>query len=127
MRRLAVRPILLALGLALLAPGQGVLAATPAFPTSGDFVQGCSGASPSEECLNTLLHVEQVVDSPDQPNSTCDGGTDALLRAQNDTELNMLLTERVVRVVAWLGQHPEYASQSYGDGIWAGLKGAYCH
>lgn len=127
MRLSAAHPLLLALGLALLAPSQSVLADTPAFPTSGDFVQGCSGASPSEECLNTLLHVEQVVDSSDHPDSTCDGGPEVLLKAQNDTELNVLLTERVVRVVAWLGQHPEYASQSYGDGIWAGLKGAYCH
>lgn len=126
MRTSVARLVLTALSLALLAPGHGALADTQPFPTAGDFVQGCGGASPREECLNTLMYVEQVVDTPDRPNSTCDGGIDMLLKAHDDTELNRLLTERVVRVVAWLGQHPEHATQSYGDGIWAGLKGVYC-
>ncbi len=122
----AGRLALVAFGLSLLAPVHGALADTQPFPTTGDFVQACGGASASEACLNTLMYVEQVIDTPDQPNKTCDGGLDALLKARDNTVLNMLLTERVVRVVAWLGQHPEYARQSYGDGIWAGLKGVYC-
>ena len=126
MRLSAARLVSIALGLALLAPGRGALADTQPFPTTGDFVQGCGGTSPSEACLNTLMYVEQVIDSPDQPNRTCDGGMDALLKARDSAQLNVMLTERVVPVVAWLAQHPEYASQSYGDGIIAGLRGVYC-
>ena len=96
------------------------------FATSRQFVVACDGASPPEECLNALMHVELVVNSTADPNNTCDGGTDALLKAESNEELNRLLTERVVKVVAWLKQHTEYDSLSYGDGIWSGLKGAYC-
>ena len=54
------------------------------------------------------MHVELVVNSRDDPNNTCDGGTDALLKAASNAELNRLLTERVVKVVTWLKQrtHP---------------------
>ena len=96
------------------------------FSTSKEFVAACHGASPPEECLNALMHVELVVNSRDDPNNTCDGGTDALLKAESNAELNRLLTERVVKVVTWLKQHTEYDSLSYGDGIWSGLKGVYC-
>ena len=96
------------------------------FETSRQFVTTCEGASPREECLIALLHVEQVVNSRADPNNTCDGGTDTLLKAQSNVELNRLLTERVVKVVVWLKQHTEYDSLSYGDGVWSGLKGVYC-
>lgn len=96
------------------------------FRTTGEFVSQCSGASYPEECLNAIIHVEQVVNDRDNPNATCDGGTDALLKARSDAELNSLLAERLVRVLGWLRKHPEYALQSYGDGVWAALRGAYC-
>ena len=102
------------------------LAQNFSFATSRQFVVACDGASPPEGCLNALMHVELVVNSTADPNNTCDGGTDRLLKAESDEELNHLLTERVVKVVAWLKQHTEYDSLSYGDGIWSGLKGVYC-
>jgi pyrimidine deaminase RibD-like protein len=104
----------------------GAVAQDFSFVTSKQFVTTCDGAGPSEECLNALLHVELVVNSTDDPNNTCDGGTDALLNAGSNVELNSLLAERVMKVVAWLKQHTEYDSLSYGDGIWSGLKGVYC-
>ena len=97
------------------------------FATSKQFVAACGAASPPEECLNALMHVEQIVNSGTDPNNTCDGGPDTLLKAQSNAELDRLLTERVVKVVAWLKQHTEYDNLSYGDGIWSGLRGAYCH
>jgi hypothetical protein len=45
---------------------------------------------------------------------------------RNDVELMAWLGERVKRTVAWLKLHPEYNDKSYGDGVWAGLKGSYC-
>lgn len=96
------------------------------FSTSGEFVRDCDGASPPEQCLNAVMHVEMVIDDG-TANGTCDGGFDALLEARTNDELNEMLTERVVRIVPWLKAHPEYDSQSYGDGVWAALRGVYCH
>ena len=96
------------------------------FRTTGEFVSQCSAASYPEECLNAIVHVELVVNDRDHPNATCDGGTDTLLKARSNAELNSLLAERLVRVLGWLRKHPEYALQSYGDGVWAALRGAYC-
>ena len=96
------------------------------FPTTKDFVIACDGMSPSEDCQGELLHVELVVNSRDDPNNTCDGGTDALLKAESNEELNGMLSERVVKVVAWLKQNTEYDGLPPGDGIWSALKGVYC-
>ena len=96
------------------------------FATTKDFVTACDGTSPSEDCQGALLHVELVVNSRDDPNNTCDGGTDALLNAESNEELNGMLSERVVKVVAWLKQNTEYDGHSPGDGIWSALKGVYC-
>jgi hypothetical protein len=96
------------------------------FTTSADFVRVCDGVSPSEECLNAIMHVEQVVDDTDHPNGTCDGGPDELLKSSSNDELDGKLAERLARVVPWLKAHPEYDALSYGDGVWAALKGAYC-
>ena len=96
------------------------------FRTTGEFVSQCGGASYPEECLNAIMHVELIVNDSDNPNATCDGGTDALLKARSDAELNSLLAERLARILGWLAKHPEYVPLSYGDGVWAGLKGAYC-
>ena len=127
-RMRACSPMLTALSaLTIAAVGApGAVAQDFSFVTSKQFVTTCDGAEPSEECLNALLHVELVVNSTDDPNNTCDGGTDALLNAGSNEELNSLLAERVMKVVAWLKQHTEYDSLSYGDGIWSGLKGVYC-
>lgn len=110
---------------ALVWPSPGGWAA-PRFPTGADFVAGCDGASPSEDCTSAVLHVEQVVNDRDNPNATCEGGIDGLLKARDNAELERWLTQRVVAVVAWLKLHPEYDRLSYGDAIWAGLKGVYC-
>lgn len=96
------------------------------FATTKDFVTACDGTSPSEDCQGALLHVELVVNSRDDPNNTCDGGTDALLNAESNEELNGILSDRVVKVVAWLRQNTEYDGLSPGDGIWSALKGVYC-
>ncbi|HQT52156.1 MAG: hypothetical protein Q7U11_09220 [Phenylobacterium sp.] len=115
----------LALGAALVWPEPGAQAA-PTFPTGADFVAGCAATPSNEDCTGAVLHVEQVVNDRDNPNATCDGGIDGLLQARDSAELERRLTQRVVAVVAWLKLHPEYDRMSYGDAIWAGLKGAYC-
>lgn len=96
------------------------------FTTSADFVRDCDGASPPEACLNAIMEVEQVVNDTDHPNATCDGGPDELLKSGSNDELNQKLAERLARVVPWLKAHAEYDAMSYGDGVWAALKGAYC-
>lgn len=81
------------------------------FKTTEQFASECGGASPPEECLNAIMHVEQVVDHDGNfhpVNSTCDGGPEALLKSQTNAELTEKLTERLVRVVEWLKMHPEY-------------------
>jgi hypothetical protein len=115
----------LALGVALVWPASGVQAAET-FPTGADFVAGCEATPSHEDCTWAVMHVEEVVNDRDHPNATCEGGIDGLLQARDNAELERRLTQRVVAVVGWLKQHPEYARQSYGDGIWAGLKGVYC-
>jgi hypothetical protein len=96
------------------------------FTTTGEYVSQCGAASVPHDCLAAVQYVEDVVDH-DQDfhsiNDTCDGGPDAMGQSGQMIEW---LTERVVRSVAWLKAHPEYDAKSYGDGIWAGLKGAYC-
>ena len=96
------------------------------FATTAEFLAKCDSPSQPEECRNALMYVEQVVDSSDRPNDTCDGGPEALLKARSNEEFEAWLAERVALVVAWLRQNPAYWNKSYGDGIWAGLKGAYC-
>lgn len=123
MRRTAL--LCLALGAALVWPVAGAQAA-PTFPTGADFVAGCAANPSDEDCTGEVLHVEQVVNDRDNPNATCDGGINGLLEARDNAELQRWLTQRVVAVVGWLKLHPEYDQMSYGDGIWAGLKGVYC-
>jgi len=96
------------------------------FTSSADFVRDCNGSSPPEECLNAIMHVEDVVDYGDNHNATCDGGPEELLKSASNAELNEKLAERLARIVPWLKAHPEYDDQSYGDGVWAALKGVYC-
>ena len=78
-----------------MAPAQDFL-----FATTKHFVIARDGVLPSENRQGELMHVELVVNSPDEPNNTCDGGTDALLEAGSNEELNSMLSERVVKVVA---------------------------
>jgi hypothetical protein len=96
------------------------------FTSSADFVRDCNGSSPPEECLNAILDVENVVDYGDNRNATCDGGPDELMKSASSAELNDKLAQRMARIVPWLKAHPEYDDKSYGDGIWAALKGVYC-
>jgi len=96
------------------------------FGTAGEFIGTCEGSSPPEECLNAVMYVEQVIDGGDSPNATCDGGPSELLKATTNEQLDAALREKVVKIVPWLKAHPEYGNQSYGDGIWAALKGVYC-
>ena len=117
--------LLAAVATFLLQAPDAMAAASPDGTTS-DFVSSCDSASPPETCLNALMHVEQIVDSGERPNDTCDGGPDVLLKAHSNAELDIMLTERVIAVVGWLKKHPEYSSRSYGDGVWAALKGVYC-
>lgn len=107
------------------APAQSEEESAFSFSTSGEFVRDCDGGSPPEQCLNAVMHVELVVNDGTE-NGTCDGGLDGLLKAKTNEELNEMLTERVVRIVPWLKAHPEYANQSYGDGVYAALRGVYC-
>jgi hypothetical protein len=113
-------------GLCLAALTQPASAGDFTFTTSADFVRDCDGSSPPEACLNAIMEVEQVIDSGENPNATCDGGTDALLKSASSTELNDKLAERLARVVPWLKAHQAYDDKSYGDGVWAALRGAYC-
>lgn len=126
MRTVSYGLLLLGVGGILLAQAPGAVADPFPFTTAGEFANFCEGASPREECLNAIMEVEQVVDSSEHPNDTCDGGPDALLEARTNEELDEKLTARAVSVVVWLKHHAEYANQSYGDGIWAALKGVYC-
>jgi hypothetical protein len=96
------------------------------FTTTGEYLSQCDIASPPSDCADAVAHVEEVVDDSSKPNDTCDGGPDAMLKLRNDVELMAWLGERVKRTVAWLKLHPEYNDKSYGDGVWAGLKGSYC-
>ncbi|HVY02069.1 MAG TPA: hypothetical protein VG983_00315 [Caulobacterales bacterium] len=96
------------------------------FETTGEFLSQCGGVTAPEECLNAILYVEQVVDGGDNPNATCDGGPSQLLKARSNAELDAELEQRRARIAAWLRDRPEYAGQSYGDGIWSALKGVYC-
>ena len=96
------------------------------FTTTAEFVSQCGGPSPASDCLSAVAHVEEVIDTREHPNETCDGGPDAMFKSQNNAELEAWLTERVRRIVPWLKAHPEYGEKSYGDGVWAALKGVYC-
>lgn len=116
----------LALGATLVWPGPGAQALETRFPTGADFVAGCDVASPDEHCTWAVMHVEEVVNDRDHPNATCEGGIDGLMKARDNAELELWLQQRVVAVVGWMKLHPEYDAMSYGDGIWAGLKGVYC-
>ncbi len=116
----------LVLVVALVSPVPKVLAAD-LFSSGADFAARCDGGSPSEGCTSAVLHVEQVVNDRDNPNATCEGGMDGLLKARDNAELERWLSQRVVVVVGWLKLHHEYDRLSYGDAIWAGLKGVYCH
>lgn len=97
-----------------------------AFKTTAEFVSQCDVASPPFDCLDAISHVEGVVDDSDNPNGTCDGGPDAMLKLHSNDELTAWLTARLVRLLPWLKAHPEYNEMSYGDGVWAALKGVYC-
>jgi hypothetical protein len=70
--------------------------------------------------------VEQVIDGADNPNATCDGGPTELLKSASNAELNQKLAERLALVVPWLETRPQYNDSSYGDGVSAALKAAYC-
>ena len=126
-----MRPVVLIVALAM--PSTASSQAEPmklfSFTTTAEYVSQCSAAPLPGDCLNAIQHVEDVVDH-DQDfhsvNETCDGGPDAMVKLQSNQEYVEWLTERVNRSVAWLKAHPEYDGKSYGDGIWAGLKGAYC-
>ena len=96
------------------------------FTTTAEFVRDCDGSSAPEECQNAILEVDQVVDGGDNRNATCDGGPDELLKSTSNAELNEKLAQRLARIVPWLKAHPEYDGKSYGDGVWAALKGVYC-
>lgn len=122
---LKVTLLVLALGVALVWPASNALA-TDLFSSGADFVARCDGASPSEDCTSAVMHVELVVNDRDHPNATCEGGTDGLVKARDNAELQRWLSQRVVAVVGWLKLHHEYDRLSYGDAIWAGLKGVYC-
>src|SRR5579871_1989296 len=127
--RTATGPFVLATLVALalaFPPLPGRAAADFTFASSADFVRDCSGSSQPEECLNAILEVEQVVDYGNNRNATCDGGPDELLKSASSAELNAKLAERLARIVPWLRAHPEYDEKSYGDGVWAALKGVYC-
>lgn len=123
MRRTAL--LSLALGAALVWPGPQAQA-VETFPTGADFVAGCDGSSPNEDCTWAVMHVEEVVNDHDHPNATCEGGIDGLIKAHDNAELERWLQQRVMAVVGWMKGHREYDSLPYGDGIWAGLKGVYC-
>jgi hypothetical protein len=32
----------------------------------------------------------------------------------------------MARIVPWFKARPQYDDKSYGDGVWAALKGVYC-
>jgi hypothetical protein len=121
-----VKALVLSAGMLVFAQAPTARAAGYSFTTSGEFVSTCDSLAQPEECRNALMYVEQVVDSSDHPNDTCDGGPEALLKARSNEELEAWLGQRVTQVVAWLRQRPAYAGQSYGDGVWAALKGVYC-
>jgi hypothetical protein len=126
-----IRPALLVLAVCLNSPAvaQDAAVSPYSFTTTGEYVSQCGAASLAADCLSAVQHVEEVVDY-DQDfhpiNDTCDGGPEAMLNAGSNDQMTAWLTERVERSVAWLKAHPEYDGKSYGDGIWAGLKGAYC-
>lgn len=126
MQRLPLVPYLFAIAGFVVAFLGTAQASSYSFSTAGDFVRVCDGSSPPEECLNAVMHVEQIVNYGDHPNDTCDGGPQELLKATTNEELDASLRERVINIVPWLKAHSEYSNQSYGDGIWAALKGVYC-
>ena len=111
-----------------IAPADGAAMDLYSFRTTGEFVETCDVAEPPSDCMSAVAHVEEVVNSSDHPNETCDGGTDAMLKAGHaGADIEVWLLERVVRIVPWLKSHPEYSDKSYGDGIWTALKGVYCN
>jgi hypothetical protein len=122
-----IRVTLLVAALVLPSPAVGQIRYS--FTTTAEYVSQCDVASLPGDCLSAVQHVEEVVDY-DQDfhpiDDTCDGGPEAMMKSRSNDEMTAWLTERVNRSVAWLKTHPEYNEKSYGDGIWAGLKGAYC-
>lgn len=96
------------------------------FNTTAEFMAKCDVDAPSHECRFAVQYVEQVVDGGDKPNDTCDGGPDSMIQSRDNAEFDAWLNERLTKIMPWLRQHPEYNSMSYGDGIWAALKGVYC-
>lgn len=120
-----IRIALLVVSIGLSSPAIGQLKLY-SFTTTAEFVSQCGVSSPPSDCLAAVEHVEEVVDNGGNPNETCDGGPDAMLKSQNSAELEAWLTERVRRIVPWLKAHGEYGQKSYGDGVWAALKGVYC-
>ena len=116
--------LLVAFGLSSPAIGQLKLYS---FTTTAEFVSQCGVASPPSDCIAAVQHVEEVVNSRETPNETCDGGPDAMLESsRNSAEMEAWLGERVRRIVPWLKAHHDYNAKSYGDGVWAALKGVYC-
>ena len=119
------RIALLVVSIGLSSPALGQLKLY-SFTTTAEFVSQCDVSSPPSDCLAAVEHVEEVVDNGGNPNETCDGGPDAMLKSRNSAELETWLTERVRRIIPWLKAHGEYGQMSYGDGVTAALKGVYC-
>ncbi|HEX7759841.1 MAG TPA: hypothetical protein VF459_10080 [Caulobacteraceae bacterium] len=114
----------LALGAGLAQPAAA--AGDYTFTTTADFVRDCDVSSPPEECAMAISHVEEVIDNWETPNATCDGGLNELVKSASNAELIEKLMQRLARVVPWLKAHPDYDAKPYEDGVWAGLRGAYC-
>lgn len=96
------------------------------FTTTAEFVSQCDVSSPPSDCMAAVEHVEEVVDNGGNRNETCDGGPDSMLKSRTRAEFDAWLIERVRRIIPWLKAHTEYGQMSYGDGVWAALKGVYC-
>jgi hypothetical protein len=116
---------LLSLSVGLTSPATGQMNLF-SFKTTAEFVAQCDVASLPSDCLAAIEHVEGVIDDREHPNETCDGGPEAMLKSRSGVELEAWLAERVRQIVPWLKAHREYDEKSYGDGVWAALKGVYC-
>ncbi len=90
-----------------------------AFTSTADYVRGCGGPNASDDCLVDLTLVQVDMSSAGQKECTPD--TTAANMEQGKVRLGAV----VVRLVAWLGTHPEYSEKPYADGLSAAMAAVY--
>jgi hypothetical protein len=93
-----------------------------AFTSTADYVRGCGGPNVSIDCIADLTVVRVDRDDKDSKGQKyCVPDTSA----PNMELANAKFSTVVVRLVGWLGEHPEYSEKPYADGLSAAMAAVY--